>query len=63
MTTGGGWRAVMRFVTGNGWLEKFLCADYAGGVMAVFAKTKNAGKWHNYIIRRFDINFGDCFYD
>ena len=36
---------------------------YAGGVMAVSAKTKNAGKWHNHIIRRFDINPGDRLYD
>ena len=34
-----------------------------GGVMAVAAKTKNAGKWHNHIIRRFDINPGDRLYD
>lgn len=25
-------------------------------VMVASAKTKNAGKWHNHIIRRFDIN-------
>ena len=53
----------MRSVTGNGRLEKSLCADHAGGVMAVSAKTKNAGKWHNHIIRRFDINPGDRLYD
>lgn len=53
----------MRSVTGNGRLEKSLCADHAGGVMAVAAKTKNAGKWHNHIIRRFDINHGDRLYD
>ncbi len=40
-----------------------LYADHAGGVMAVAAKTKNAGKWHNHIIRRFDINPGDRLYD
>lgn len=53
----------MRFVIGNGRLEKFLCVDYVGGVMVVVVKTKNVGKWYNYIIRRFDINFGDRFYD
>lgn len=60
---GGGWWVVMCFVIGNGWLEKFLCVDYVGGVMVVFVKMKNVGKWYNYIIWCFDINFGDCFYD
>lgn len=53
----------MCFVIGNGWLEKFLCVDYVGGVMVVAVKMKNVGKWYNYIIWCFDINFGDCFYD
>ena len=47
----------------GGLLCVLLLAMVAGGVMAVAAKTKNAGKWHNHIIRRFDINPGDRLYD
>ncbi len=38
-----------------GWKSLYALIMLAG-VMAVAAKTKNAGKWHNHIIRRFDIN-------
>ncbi|STJ88090.1 inner membrane protein YjeH [Escherichia coli] len=45
-----------------GWKSLYALIMLAG-LWAVSAKTKNAGKWHNHIIRRFDINPGDRLYD
>lgn len=53
----------MHPVAGDGRLEKRVCIDHAGGAVVVPAETKNAGKWHNHIIRRFNINPDDRLYD
>ncbi len=44
-----------------GWKSLYALIMLAG--LWLFLPNENAGKWHNHIIRRFDINSGDRLYD
>ncbi|WP_289306667.1 hypothetical protein, partial [Escherichia coli] len=43
--------------------QKVVVVDDGGALMSVSAQLKTAGTWNNHVIRRFELNPGDRFYD